>query len=113
MTDMYLKNIEFSKAMPILDMVQYQSGQVVSRTLAQNPNLSLTLFAFEAGEGLNTHTAPGAAFVQILDGEANITIGDQELVVTAGQAVAMPPNVPHSLSASKRFKMLLVVVKGG
>jgi quercetin dioxygenase-like cupin family protein len=110
--DSFIKNMEFSKPMEFVNMVQYQEGQVVSRTLAQNRLMSMTLFAFTAGEGLSTHTASGAALVQILDGEAQITIGETALTVKAGEAVAMPPNVPHSLHARTSFKMFLVVVKG-
>jgi quercetin dioxygenase-like cupin family protein len=108
----YMKNIAFAEPLKLLELVSYQTGQVVSRTLAQNKTMSLTLFAFEQGEGLSSHTAAGDAFVQILDGEANITIGEQDLVIKAGQVVAMPAGVPHSLHAEKQFKMLLVVVKG-
>jgi quercetin dioxygenase-like cupin family protein len=108
----FLKNITFAEPLTALDLVTYQSGQVVSRTLAQNKVMSLTLFAFDAGEGLSSHTAAGDAFVQILDGEAAITIGEKEVVLGAGQVVAMPAGVPHSLHAEKRFKMLLVVIKG-
>jgi quercetin dioxygenase-like cupin family protein len=72
----------------------------------------LTLFAFDEGEGLSTHTAPGDAFVQILHGEAAITVGGEKLVVEAGEVVVMPAQIPHALQAEKRFKMLLTVIKG-
>ena len=108
----FLKNISFSEPQVLVELVDYERGRVVSRTFAQNSVMSLTLFAFDIGEGLSTHTAAGDAFVQILDGEASITIGEEEMVVKAGQVVAMPANVPHSLQAAKRFKMLLVVIKG-
>jgi len=108
----FIKNIAFAEPHRLVDLVEYQEGRVVSRTFAQTESLSLTLFAFDAGEGLSTHTAAGDAFVQILDGEARITIGDAELSVKAGEAVAMPANVPHALQANERFKMLLVVIKG-
>lgn len=106
-----IKNIEFSTPLELLNLVQYQEGQVVSRTFAQSKVISLTLFAFDEGEGLTTHTAAGDAFVQILDGEASITIGGEEFSVGAGQVIVMPAKVPHALDAKKRFKMLLVVVK--
>jgi quercetin dioxygenase-like cupin family protein len=109
---MFLKNVEFAKPQPLTDLVDYQEGRVVSRTFAQTESMSLTLFAFDAGEGLSTHTAAGDAFVQILDGEAAITIGGTEMTVKTGEIVAMPANVPHSLKANVKFKMLLVVVKG-
>jgi quercetin dioxygenase-like cupin family protein len=107
-----IKNIPFSEPQALVELVDYQEGRVVSRTFAQTGVFSLTLFAFDQGEGLSTHTAAGDAFVQILDGEASITIGGEEFVVKAGEVVAMPAQVPHSLVAAQRFKMLLVVVKG-
>ena len=108
----FIKNIPFSKPQVLVDLVDYEEGRVVSRTFAQNNVMSLTLFAFDNGEGLSTHSAAGDAFVQVLDGEASITIGDKDLDVKTGEVVVMPANVPHSLNAVKRFKMLLVVVKG-
>jgi quercetin dioxygenase-like cupin family protein len=107
-----IKNIPFSEPQVLADLVQYQEGRVVSRTFAQTPTLSLTLFAFDKDEGLSTHTAAGDAFVYVIDGEADITIGTKEVVVKAGEAVVMPAGVPHALEARQRFKMLLVVVKG-
>lgn len=106
-----IKNIDFAKPLNLTDLVDYQEGRVVSRTFAQTNAMSLTLFAFDQGEGLSTHTASGDGFVQILDGEAAITIGDDHMIVKAGEIVAMPAHVPHGLHAEKRFKMLLVVVK--
>ena len=108
----FIKNVPFSEPQILDHLVDYEEGRVVSRTFAQNNVMSLTLFAFDMGEGLSTHTAAGDAFVQILDGEASITIGEKEIVVKAGEVVAMPANVSHSLHAVKRFKMLLVVIKG-
>lgn len=112
MTGKFLKNIPFSEALSLSNLVDYQEGRVVSRTFAQTNTVSLTLFAFDQGEGLSSHTAAGDAFVHILDGEAAITIGGKEVVVKAGEVVAMPADVPHSLQAEHRFKMLLVVIKG-
>ena len=96
---------------PLADLVDYQEGRVVSRTFAQNNAMSLTLFAFDSGEGLSTHTASGDAFVQILDGEAAITIGGDRVIVKTGEVVVMPAKVPHALQAETKFKMLLTVVK--
>ncbi len=110
--EVLLKNIEFSRPLILANLVDYEEGRVVSRTFAQNERLSLTLFAFEEGEGLSSHTAAGDAFVYVLDGEASVTIGGTDVLVVAGEVVAMPAQVPHSLHARKRFKMLLVVVKG-
>ncbi len=108
----FIKNIPFSEPQELNSLIDYQEGRVVSRTFAQNKRMNLTLFAFDKGEGLSTHTAAGDALVQILDGEATITIGEKTVSVSTGEVVAMPANVPHSLQADSRFKMLLVVVKG-
>jgi quercetin dioxygenase-like cupin family protein len=107
----FIKNITFAEPQPLLDLVDYQEGRVISRTLAQNSVMSLTLFAFDAGEGLSTHSAGGDAFVHILDGEALITIDSKENLVRTGQVIVMPANVPHSVHATQRFKMLLGVCR--
>ncbi|MCB0165807.1 MAG: cupin domain-containing protein, partial [Anaerolineae bacterium] len=102
-----IKNIPISEVVNLSGLVEYQTGQVVSRTLAQNSSVSVTLFAFAAGEGLSAHTASGDALVQVLDGEALITIDNQEMSVPAGQVVVMPANIPHAVAAPTDFKMLL------
>jgi quercetin dioxygenase-like cupin family protein len=106
-----LKNIPFAEALSLEGLVSYQPGQVVSRTLAQNSFLSLTVFAFAQGEGLSAHSVLADALVQVLDGQAEITIGEQTLTVAAGEVVAMPEGVPHALNARQPFKMLLCVIK--
>ena len=106
-----IKNIPYSEPHVLVDLVDYEKGRVVSRTFAQNEGLSLTLFAFDEGEGLSTHAAPGDAMVQVLDGEVMLTIGRKEVVAKAGEVVVMPADVPHSVNATKPFKMLLTVVK--
>jgi len=106
-----IKNIPLSEPSTLVDLVDYEKGRVVSRTFAQNEGLSLTLFAFDEGEGLSTHAAPGDAMVQVLDGEVLLTIGGKEVVAKAGEIVVMPADVPHSVEAVKPFKMLLTVVK--
>lgn len=110
-TDVLMKNIAFSQALDIGGLVDYEEGRVVSRTLAQKPTVNVTLFSFDTGEGISAHTSPGDAFVQILDGEARVTIGGLAQSVQAGHCIAMPAGVPHALDADQRFKMLLVVVK--
>jgi len=106
-----LKNIPYAEPLNLIDLVDYEEGRVVSRTFSQNQALSLTLFAFDQGEGISAHTVTADAMVQILDGEAAITIGDKEITARAGQVVAMPEGVPHALQARRRFKMLLFVIK--
>jgi len=107
----FIKNIVFSEAQRLVDLVDYEKGRVVSRTFAQNPALSITLFAFDKGEGVSTHTAPGDALLQVLDGDALVNINGKELTVGAGEVVVMPANIPHSVNAVEQFKMLLTVVK--
>jgi quercetin dioxygenase-like cupin family protein len=106
-----MKNIPLSVPVPLVELVDYEEGRVVSRTLAQNSGVSLTLFAFAAGEGLSSHSSPGDAFAYILDGESLITIDGEEMTVGPGEAVVMPANIPHAVQANKAFKMLLAVVK--
>jgi len=107
----FIKNITFSDVHHLAELVDFEEGRVVSRTFAQNPSLSITLFAFDKGEGVSTHTAPGDAMLQVLEGEAAVNIKGKEMTVRAGQVVVMPANVPHSVTGIVRFKMLLTVVK--
>ena len=100
-----------AEAADLLGLVQYADAAVVSRTIVENSAGTLTLFAFDAGQGLSEHSAPFDAVVQILDGEAELTIGGAPVRAVAGQLVIMPANVPHSLKATKRFKMLLTMLR--
>lgn len=99
-------------AVPVAGLVGYNPGAVVSRTIVQNPVGNITLFAFDAGQGLSEHTAPFDAFVHVLDGRGRITIGSQTVELGAGEVVLMPADVPHALLAVERFKMLLVMLRG-
>ena len=105
-----LKNIEFSTVLTLSDLVAYQPGQVVSKTLAQNSAVSLTLFAFDRGEEISAHESDGDAVVTVLDGQAEITVGAEKYAVSQGQTLVMPARVPHALFAAERFKMVLTVV---
>jgi len=105
-----MKNIEKAKVLKYTDLVDYQEGQVVSKTLAQNPHVSLTLFAFDKNEEISTHASSGDAMVYVLDGTARITIGDEVFNVSAGQTIVMPAEVPHAVFAPERMKFLLTVV---
>lgn len=107
----FIKNMEFSTALDMASLVEYQEGRVVSLTLVQNDTLTLTLFAFAKGEGVSTHSAPGDAMVYIIDGEASITIGDKKITAHKGQTLVMPTDVPHGLDAIENFKMMLILVK--
>lgn len=104
------KNIEIAQPLNMGDLVDYQEGRVVSRTLSQGRNLSITLFAFDKGEEISTHASGGDAMVYVLDGKTEITIGDEKFTVSSGETIVMPKDVPHGLIALERFKMLLVVV---
>lgn len=106
-----IKNIEFSKAVELAKLVEYQVGKVISVTFAQNNAVSITLFAFSKGEGISTHAASGDAMVYILDGQAEITVGSEIINASQGQVVVMPNSIPHGLVATENFKMLLVVVR--
>jgi quercetin dioxygenase-like cupin family protein len=106
-TDMAL----ISKAADIAALVDYQSGSVVSRTIIERKTGTVTLFAFDKGQGLSEHTAPFDALVQITDGEAVVTIEGQSLHLKKGEATIMPANRPHSLRSDARFKMMLVMIK--
>jgi quercetin dioxygenase-like cupin family protein len=99
------------QAVALADLVAYQPGAVVSRTLVKKNAGTVTLFAFDVGQGLSEHTAPFDALVSILDGEAELTIGGKKVAARTGQSVLMPANVPHALSATAPFKMLLVMVR--
>ncbi|MDR5658638.1 cupin domain-containing protein [Serpentinicella sp. ANB-PHB4] len=105
-----IKNIDLSKPYELESLVDYQEGRVVSRTLAQGKPLSLTLFAFDKGEEISSHTASGDAMVVILDGTAEITIGEETFELKKGETIVMPAGVPHALLAKENFKMLLTVV---
>mgnify|MGYP000815328278 FL=1 len=90
--------------------LEYQQGQIVSKTLAQNRALSMTLFAFEQDEEISTHTADGDALVTVLDGTGRFTIDGEAHLVSAGESIVMPAHVPHAVYGQTRFKMLLTVI---
>lgn len=100
-----------ARAIGMADLVEYQDGAVVSKTVIAKPTGTVTLFAFDKGQGLSTHSAPFDALVVILDGEARITISGKAHKVTKGEMIIMPANKPHALKAVKPFKMMLVMVK--
>ena len=95
----------------LANLVEYQAGSIVSRTLMDKPTGTLTLFAFDNGQGLSEHTAPYDAMVYIIDGVAEVTIFGKPLTVKQGEMVIMPANAPHALKAPQRFKMMLTMIK--
>ena len=105
-----LKNIEFETALSFADQVGYLPGHVTSKTLAQNPYVSLTLFAFDKGEEISTHESQGDALVIALEGTGEVTIDGQKHSLQAGEAIVMPAKHPHAVFAPEQFKMFLVVV---
>ena len=100
-----------SAVLNIKDLVSYQTGSVVSRTLIDKSVGTVTVFAFDHGQGLSEHTAPFDAFVQIIEGTADITIDGYLHTVKEGEMIIMPANRPHSLEANPQFKMLLTMIR--
>ena len=103
--------IPAAEAVDLQGLVRYGDGSIVSRTLADSDAGTLTLFAFDAGEGLSEHSAPYDAYVQVLSGEAELTIGGAKVRVGAGQMALMPADVPHAVDAAEQFKMLLIMLR--
>jgi len=100
-----------ARPIPLTEAVSYQKDAVVSRTLLDRKTGTLTVFSFDAGQGLSEHTSPYDATVQILEGEAEITIGGKPQRVKAGELIIMPAGVPHALRAPVPFKMLLIMIR--
>jgi quercetin dioxygenase-like cupin family protein len=93
------------------DYIEYSTGSVVSRTLKENRAGTITLFAFDAGQGLSEHSAPFDAVVLVIDGEGRFIIGGEEHDLKAGQLITMPANIPHAVRAMQKFKMLLTMLR--
>ena len=108
--DKFIRNIDHESVVRLAELVSVQSGQVVSKTLAQNDAVSVTLFAFEKGEEIGTHDSIGDAMVTVLDGVGEFTVGGVKHICKAGEALVMPATIPHAVYAVERFKMLLTVV---
>jgi len=105
-----MKNIDKAQVLKLKELVDYQPGQVISRTLAQNDAVSVTLFSFDKGEEISTHESGGDAFVTCLDGVGEITIDGAPYQLTQGESIVMPAKHPHAVRGKERFKMLLVVI---
>ena len=104
-----LRNIAPATVLDLKDAVAYAEGQVVSKTLIQNDGVGITLFAFAKGEGISSHESKGDALVHALDGKGRITVDGEDYILTAGESIVMPANVPHAVFGVENFKMLLVV----
>ena len=105
-----MKNISKAEVLVLKDQVSYQEGQVVSKTLAQNDAVSVTLFAFDKDEEISTHESGGDAFVTCLDGVGRITIDGEEYQLHEGESIVMPAKHPHAVYGQEQFKMLMVVI---
>jgi quercetin dioxygenase-like cupin family protein len=105
------REMSVAEVVRLIDLVNYQEGAVVSRTLVNRSTGTVTLFAFDEGQGLSEHTAPFDALAHLLEGEAEIVVAGHSLLTKAGDAVLLPANQPHSLKALTRFKMLLTMIR--
>ena len=103
------KNIEKQVCLKLKDLVEYQDGQVVSKTLVQNNAVSMTLFSFDKGEAISTHASGGDAMVTVLDGTGRFTVGDEVFLLHEGDTLIMPKDIPHAVYGEERFKMQLIV----
>lgn len=99
------------KTLKIADCIQYQSGSIVSKEILRKPTGTITIFAFDAGQGLSEHTSPFDAFVQVVDGEGEVVIGGVSHNVGTGEMIIMPAGIPHAVYAKKPFKMLLTMIR--
>lgn len=106
----YIKNIEHEKVLPLVEEISVQPGQIVSKTLAQNGAVSVTLFAFAKDEEISTHDSTGDAMVQVLEGIGKFTVGGKEHICKTGDVLIMPAKIPHAVHAVENFKWLLTVV---
>ena len=95
----------------LVDLLQYQDGSIVSRVLLKNKGGTVTLFAFDKGEGLSEHTAPFDALVVVTDGEAEVEIAGQGFKVRQGETIILPANRPHAVKATSKFKMILIMIR--
>ena len=107
-TTMY-KNIDKLTKLTLKELVEYQEGQVVSKTLVQNDYVSMTIFSFDKGEEISTHAAGGDAMVTVLEGKGRFTVGDEVFYVEEGETLIMPKDIPHAVYGEERFKMQLTV----
>ena len=103
------KNIDKQKKLILKDLLAYQPGQVVSKTLVQNDLVSVTLFSFDKGEEIFTHASGGDAMVTVLDGTGRFTVGGEQFILKEGETLIMPKDIPHAVFGEEQFKMLLVV----
>lgn len=106
----FVKNINHKEVLQLTEQIKVEPGQIVSKTLAQNDAVSITLFSFSKGEEIGTHESTGDAFVQVLEGTGKFTVDKKEYLVHGGEVLVMPAKIPHSVYAEEDFKFLLTVV---
>ncbi len=100
-----------AKSQKLISFIDYANGSIVSKTILDKPVGTITLFAFDKGQKLSEHTAPYDAVVQVIEGDANLTIDNKDMQVSAGQIIIMPANIPHAVTAKEKFKMLLTMIR--
>lgn len=103
------KNIEKQTKLELKDLVEYQDGQVISKTLVQNERVSMTIFSFDKGEEISTHAAGGDAMVTVLEGKGRFTVGGEVFYLEQGETLIMPKDIPHAVYGEEKFKMQLIV----
>ncbi|MBN2244787.1 MAG: cupin domain-containing protein [Candidatus Aminicenantes bacterium] len=106
------KGLESSKVVKLAELTDYAEDSVVSRTLIGNDSGTITIFAFSAGQEISKHSAPFDALVNILEGKAKIMINNKEFLLSGGESILMPADIPHAIHSEENFKMLLVLIKG-
>lgn len=106
----YIKNIPAEEIFTLADQVEYLPGQVVSKTISQNDAQSLTIFAFDKGEEISSHSSHGDALITVLDGEGKITLDGKPFILHKGESILMPAGKPHAVFAQEKFKMFLAVI---
>ena len=111
MSDQDQSVVRSAEVKQLVDLLQYQDGSIVSRVLLKNKGGTVTLFAFDMGEGLSEHTAPFDALVVVTDGEADIEIAGESFKVRQGETIILPANRPHAVKAATKFKMLLIMIR--
>ncbi len=104
-------SVKVAEVKQLADLLQYQDSSIVSRVLLKNKGGTVTLFAFDEGEGLSEHTAPFDALVFVIDGEADIEIAGESYRVRQGETITLPANRPHAVRAASKFKMLLIMIR--
>ena len=111
MADQDQTAVKSAEVKELINLLHYQESSIVSRVLLKNKGGTVTLFAFDAGEGLSEHTAPFDALVVVIDGKAEIEIAGESFQVGQGQTIILPANQPHAVRAATRFKMLLIMIR--